>query len=79
MWKLYFLFEYSRGDLQKAKMVFYRAVRACPWFKELYLLAFQYLRGVTPLAEARGIYEMIVEKELRIFVSLDEAFEDRIQ
>ncbi|MCJ1250171.1 hypothetical protein MMC30_007397 [Trapelia coarctata] len=76
MWKLYFLFEHSRGDVQKAKMVFYRAVRACPWVKELYLLPFEYLRGVMPVVEAKGIYQMLVEKELRVFVSLDEVFED---
>lgn len=74
MWKLYFLFEHSRGELQRAKMIFYRAVRACPWVKELYLLPFQYLRGVTPLEELRGIYEMLAEKELRVFVNLDEEF-----
>lgn len=76
MWKLYFLFEHSSREMQKAKMIFYRAVRACPWVKELYLLPFQYLRGVTPLEELRGIYEMLVEKELRVFVNLDEVFED---
>lgn len=59
-----------------AKMVFYRAVRACPWVKELYLVPFKYLRGAMPLEEAKGIYEMVVDKELRVFASLDEVFED---
>ena len=76
MWKLYFLFEHSRGEMQKAKTVFYRAVRACPWVKELYLLPFEYLKTVMPVEEAKGIYEMVVEKELRVFVGLDEVFDD---
>jgi len=76
MWQLYYLFEHSRGEVQLAKMVFYRAVRACPWVKELYLVPFKYLRGAMPLEEAKGIYEMVVDKELRVFVSLDEVFED---
>ncbi|MCJ1475511.1 hypothetical protein MMC13_004174 [Lambiella insularis] len=76
MWKLYFLFEHSRGELQRARAVFYRAVRACPWMKELYLLPFEFLEDVVPMAELKGVYEMVVERELRVFVSLDEAFEE---
>ena len=75
MWKLYFLFEHSQGELQNAKAVFYRAVGACPWVKELYLLPFKYLRGSVPMEELKGVYEMVVEKELRVFVSLDDIFE----
>ena len=75
MWKLYFLFEHSKGELQKAEAVFYRAVRACPWVKELYLLPFKYLRGFVLMEELKEVYRMVVEKELRVFVSLDETFE----
>ncbi|KAL8707971.1 MAG: hypothetical protein Q9225_007675 [Loekoesia sp. 1 TL-2023] len=58
LWKLYFLFEHRNGDLKRAREVFYRAVRACPWVKELYMLAFEYL------GEEMG------EGELRIRVAL---------
>ena len=76
MWKLYFLFECEKGGLQRASAVFYRAVRACPWVKELYLLAFERLGKEMSIAELKSVYEMVVERELRVFVSLEEAFEE---
>ena len=74
LWKSYFLFEHSVGaDRAMAISVFWRAVKACPWAKEMYLLAFEYLRGAGGLGdeELRGIYELMIEKELRIHNSLD--------
>ncbi|KAK4694471.1 nuclear exosome regulator NRDE2, partial [Lecanoromycetidae sp. Uapishka_2] len=76
LWKLYFLFERSRGNIASAKRVFWRGVRACPWAKELYLLAFEGLREVMEDAELRSIYELMVEKELRVHVNLDDIFEE---
>ena len=76
MWKLYFLFECERGELQRARAVFYRAVRACPWVKELYLLAFEQLGKEMSIAELKGVYEMVVDRELRVLVALEEAFEE---
>jgi len=78
LWKLYFLFEHSRGDITKAKSVFWRGAKACPWAKELHMLAFEYLRGTDGLRneELRGIYEWMGEKEIRIHVSLEGIFED---
>ena len=72
LWKLFFLFEYSRHDEQRAKGVFYRAITACPWAKELYMLAFRYLGGILRVEELKGIYEAMVEKGLRVHVSLDD-------
>lgn len=71
LWKLYFLFEHSRGDLQLAKSVFYRALRACPWAKELYLLSFEYLPSVMDAQDLKGVYADLVERELRIHSSLE--------
>jgi hypothetical protein len=71
LWKMYFLFEHSRGELQRAKTVFYRAVGACPWCKYLYLLPFEYLRDIMTTEELRGVYDMVEERELRVFVSSD--------
>lgn len=77
LWKAYFLFEQSQIDDDKAKSVFWRAIKACPWAKALYMLAFQHLRGNNGLTddELRGVYELMGEKEIRIHVSLDETFE----
>lgn len=45
VWKLYIFFElYQTRDLNAAKAVFYRAIRACPWSKSLLMLAFEHLR-----------------------------------
>ena len=77
MWKLYLVFEHSRGDMGKARSVFWRAIRACPWVKELYLLAFEYLRGAGGFKDEdlRGIYELMGEKEIRIHVNLEDKFD----
>lgn len=75
IWKLYFVWEHSKGDMQKAKGVFWRAVQACPWVKELYLLAFRYLQDMMPLDELRGVYETLVDRELRVHISLDDVWE----
>ncbi|KAL9129484.1 MAG: hypothetical protein Q9217_002080 [Psora testacea] len=74
LWKSYFLFELPREDKQKTKAIFYRGIRACPWAKELYMLAFRYLRDVgggMGEAELRGVYELLLEKELRVHVELE--------
>ncbi len=76
LWKLYFLFEKSRGEIAGAKAVFWRGVRACPWAKALYLLAFEHLRGVLGDADLRGIYELLGERELRVHVGLEDIFEE---
>lgn len=66
LWKLYFSFEHSHGDYQMAKSVFHRGVRACPWAKELYLLAFHCLGMVMSKEDLRGLYTTMLEKELRV-------------
>ncbi|KAL8930114.1 MAG: hypothetical protein Q9172_000199 [Xanthocarpia lactea] len=70
LWKWYFLYEHSNGDTKRAREVYYRAMRACPWAKEIYMLGFDYLSGVMPEVELRAVYDMMVEKELRIRVTL---------
>lgn len=86
IWKLYILFELSRGNVQRAKDVFYRAMRSCPWSKELVMLAFGHLRADNVrqrfgdnktvgagmgFAELRGAYNVLVEKELRVHVDIE--------
>jgi hypothetical protein len=92
LWKLYILFELSRGEINRAKEVFYRAIRACPWSKELVMLAFTHLRADVVrerykdsvrkgegmgFDELRRVYNVLVEKELRIHVDIEEEL-DRI-
>lgn len=40
--------------------------------KELYLLAFEYLRDALEDSELRGIYELMEEKGLRVHVGLED-------
>ena len=77
LWKLYFLFEHSRSEAQRAKLIFWRGLKACPWAKDLYMLAFEHLRAERAMSEAdlRGIYELLGEKELRVHVGLEHIFE----
>lgn len=73
LWKLYLEFERDRGDGKKAREVFWRGVRACPWAKELYLLAFDGQGKIgMGKAELRGVVEMMEDKELRIHKGIED-------
>ncbi|OAX85331.1 hypothetical protein ACJ72_00296 [Emergomyces africanus] len=78
-WKLYVLFELSLSQWGRAREVFYRAIRACPWVKELVLLAFreQGLRDLMGQDELRKVWNVLVEKELRVHVDLEEWFAEK--
>ncbi|KAE8147489.1 NRDE-2, necessary for RNA interference-domain-containing protein [Aspergillus avenaceus] len=91
LWKLYILFELSQLDIRRAKEVFYRGMRACPWSKDLVMLAFSHLRADVveeryPVASRRGdgmgflelrnVYNVLVEKELRIHVEIEEELDE---
>ena len=70
LWKLYVLFELNEGggDMGRAKTVFYRAVQAVPWAKEIYLLAFEELRELMGEEELKGLVEWMVDgRGLRVF------------
>lgn len=55
--------------------MYWRAVRACPWVKELWLMAFEYLREEMGEEELRGVYEMMEEKGLRVHVGIEDFLE----
>lgn len=98
LWKLYTLFELSHQDVSRAKAVFYRGMRACPWSKELVMLAFSHLRAdvirerypdtsspssaSSPQNEGMGfdelrrVYNVLVEKELRIHVDIEDLLDE---
>ena len=64
--------------LARAQDVFYRALRACPWAKELYMLAFseEKLRDAIGFDGLRRVYETMSEKGLRIHVDLGDLLEE---
>lgn len=69
------LWEAGRGDVQRAKRVYWRAVRACPWVKDVGMLAFGVVRGGMGEEELRGVVEGMGERGLRVHGGLDEVFE----
>jgi len=75
LWKLYLLFERGRGEMRRARDVFFRGMRVCPWAKEFYLLAFTQLRDVLGFEELRKVYEVLGEKGLRVHVDLEDTFD----
>ena len=76
LWTRYFYFELRQGDKERIKNVFYRGMRALPWLKAFYMLAFEHMRDILSFNELKKIYEVMVEKELRIHVDLEDAFHD---
>lgn len=86
IWKLYILCELSRNnDLRRATAVFYRSMRACPWSKELIMLAFHHLRAPVGAQTSEGgiafyelcdLYNVLVEKGLRVHVDMEEQMEE---
>lgn len=61
--------------MRRARDVFFRGMRVCPWAKEFYLLAFTQLRDVLGFEELRKVYEVLGEKGLRVHVDLEDAFD----
>jgi hypothetical protein len=74
LWRNYVIFEVAATDLPRAKSAFYRAIRACPWVKEMYMLAFGALREAMSTVELKAVYELMEDKELRLRVPLDDEF-----
>jgi hypothetical protein len=69
----------TRRRMSRVREVFYRGMRACPWAKEFYILAFteSKLRDAIGFRGLRSIYETMVEKGIRIHVDLGEVLEER--
>lgn len=89
LWKLYILFEQHRTkDISAAQKLFFRAMRACPWSKDILMLAFPsapstdkqgkgglFVDGETGEEdwwELRRIYNVLLDKELRVHVEIDD-------
>ncbi|QSL65394.1 hypothetical protein MERGE_002704 [Pneumocystis wakefieldiae] len=71
VWKLYIQFEIQYGTLEKGKSIFYRAIRDCPWSKNLILLSFNELRSQFNSEELNKLYNTMIEREFRISIDLE--------
>ena len=77
LWKFYIIYCLETPQFRtQAKDVWYRAIRACPWAKELYLMGFETLSDMLPFSELKSIWRVMGEKDLRVHVDLEERFED---
>lgn len=78
LWISYIRFCFSHKQLRtKAQSVYYRALKQCPWSKEVAMEAFVTLIRDMKSADLRSIYDMMAEKGLRIHADLDEFLEHR--
>ncbi|KAI9313832.1 NRDE-2, necessary for RNA interference-domain-containing protein [Dichotomocladium elegans] len=73
IWRLYIDHEVRTKNLERAKALYYRAVRACPWSKELYLLGIQALSRSLTEKELHEIVSLMMEKEIRLRCPIDDA------
>ncbi|CAG8472282.1 6023_t:CDS:2 [Acaulospora colombiana] len=77
LWALYINFEIKHDELRRAKTLYYRAIRECPWSKDLYLMAFRELKSQFNAEELDEIMNVMIEKEIRLRISI-EKFADNI-
>lgn len=71
IWKFYIVFCTSTPSFQqRAKDVWIRAINACPWVKELFILGFEILQ--LDMKQAMRIWRVMGEKDLRIHVDLED-------
>ncbi|KAI8284649.1 Protein NRDE2-like protein [Colletotrichum sp. SAR 10_98] len=72
-WRCYIKFSYARKQFRhKAKEVFFRGLRHCPWSKDLALEAYTTLINVMDEFELRSVFNTMTSKGLRIHVDLEE-------
>lgn len=72
LWRLYIKYEVRQGQNENAKKLLFRAFQACPWAKELYMLAFTDLAQSMTREEMKMIYNVMMEKDLRLFAVMSE-------
>jgi len=75
IWKSYILFTAKHFKV-KTREVWYRALRACPWVKELYLVGFEVLDEELDMHELIQTWRVLGEKGLRVHVDLEDIFDE---
>uniref|UniRef100_A0A8C8RWC3 NRDE-2, necessary for RNA interference, domain containing n=1 Tax=Pelusios castaneus TaxID=367368 RepID=A0A8C8RWC3_9SAUR len=67
LWRMYLNFQFSLGNKERSKGLFYRALQNCPWAKALYMDAVDYFPD-----QLQETLDLMVEKELRVRVPIEE-------
>lgn len=76
LWRFYILYCLETPTFRsKAKDIWYRALRACPWAKELYIVGFEEMDDLLEFGELKRTWRVMGEKELRVHVDLMDHFE----
>ncbi|KAG0646850.1 nrde2 [Hyphodiscus hymeniophilus] len=74
-WRFYLLYSLHVPQFRKhSKSIWYRALRACPWAKELYITGFKELE-IVDREELMGTWKVMGEKGLRVHVDLEDALD----
>ncbi|KAF4979484.1 hypothetical protein FZEAL_4343 [Fusarium zealandicum] len=78
LWVNFIRFCSAQKELRpKAKDVLFRALRHCPWSKDVMMEAFLTLNRDMESSELKSVFETMTAKGLRIHVDLDEFLEKR--
>ncbi|KAG9505390.1 hypothetical protein J7337_002359 [Fusarium musae] len=78
LWIHFIKFCSSHRELRpKAKDILFRALRHCPWSKDVMMEAFLTLNSEMDSSELKGIFETMTSKGLRIHVDLDDFLDKR--
>ncbi|KAF1799857.1 NRDE-2, necessary for RNA interference-domain-containing protein [Mucor lusitanicus] len=72
LWKCYIQFELMQDNTQKARSLFYRSIRECPWSKELYMLGIKSFGADMEEKEANELISLMMEKEIRLRIPIDD-------
>jgi hypothetical protein len=67
LWRFYIHYELASGDARAAMRIYFRAIRAVPWSKQLWLDGFQpeLIAHITS-EELNEIQHLMMEKEIRL-------------
>ncbi|OBS17921.1 hypothetical protein FPOA_09649 [Fusarium poae] len=78
LWINFIRFCSSQRELRpKAKDILFRALRHCPWSKDVMMEAFLTLNRDMDSSELKGVFETMASKGLRVHVDLEEFLDER--
>ncbi|KAH7023750.1 NRDE-2, necessary for RNA interference-domain-containing protein [Ilyonectria destructans] len=78
VWVLFIKFCGSQRELRaKAKDILFRALRHCPWSKDVMMEAFYTLSRDMESTELRGVFDTMTTKGLRVHVDMEEFLDKR--
>ncbi|KAI0995421.1 hypothetical protein K3495_g12758 [Podosphaera aphanis] len=75
LWRMYILYCLQTPNLRsQAQIIWHRALRACPWSKELYVTGFEKIGALANFSQSKSTWMVMEEKELRVHVDLHDVF-----